>query len=330
MAHEISEVLGRPEVFTAGRPPWHGLGVTVPDNVTAAQALELAHLDWQVEEAPMHMKLGDEFLAVPGKKVTYRRGITDQIVYLGTVGSEYAVIQNRDAFSFLDELADQQAVFESAGAVFSGRRVWALARFRDDMLVGGADRIKRYLLFMNAHDGSMKCRMFFTPVRVVCNNTLSLALGNRADREGIEIRHTGNVRAKVDEAIRVLGIARQTYEEAAVQYEFLLRTPMPLDDAIEYFTRVVPDNQDAKKNTRTENMRERIVENFREGRGAEVASETAWGGYNAVAEYYDHTVYELGNRKQGDRRFNSVLYGHGARMKEKAFKEALKFARAAS
>jgi phage/plasmid-like protein (TIGR03299 family) len=199
MAHEIAIVDGKASMMYTGEPPWHGLGTRLDAPATAAEAIVAAGLDYQVELARLATVDG---IPVPQRKAVIR-GDTQEP--LGVVGNNYVPIQNRHCFNFLDAVvADGGLRYHSTGALGRGGRVWMLAKLPDVLRVGSTDDIvDRFLLLSNAHDGTASLRCFFTPIRVVCANTLALA-HNNGRGEGVAIRHVGDLAGKVRQAQEVM------------------------------------------------------------------------------------------------------------------------------
>lgn len=319
MAHEISSVSGRAEMFSVGQMPWHGLGVNVKEAQTSADAIKLAGLDWLVEQVPLHLPDGSK---VPDRRANIRRRPDGGIHYLGTVGQQYQVIQNDHAFEFFDSVVGQKlAIYHTAGALKEGRKVWILAKLPGEIVVKGHDVTEKFLLLHTSHDGSTTCRMHFTPVRVVCQNTLSAAT-SQAGQDGVSIAHVGRVRDKVDEAVRILGIVNKRYGELEATYNRMAGTVLAHSDARDYFKKVLPAPRVATLEAEKEQelTREELWKAYRSGVGADLSFTTLWGAYNAVTEYFDHIVYRKNaRRQQGEARFNSVLFGSGHVIKQRAY-----------
>ena len=165
MAHMIETM------FSVREKPWHGLGTIVMEAPASAEALKLAGLDWEVVQEPVYT---DNRELIKGYKANVRS--SDRRV-LGVVSDRYKVVQNTDAFSFTDELLGKGVKYETAGSLQEGKKVWLLARLPKEYVIAG-ERISPYLVFSNTHDGSGSVKVAVTPVRVVCNNTLNLALGD--------------------------------------------------------------------------------------------------------------------------------------------------------
>ena len=164
-----------------GERPWHKLGKPLDHPATATEAITAAGLDWSVTLSPCYAGgEGDEvdapkYLPIAGKRAVVR---TDRQLAIGVVGTRYRPIQNTDAFGFFDAVVGEgKAIYETAGSLNDGRRIWMLARVPGDIWVADEDNVKKYLLLCNSHDGGSPLRALFTPIRVVCENTLRAALG---------------------------------------------------------------------------------------------------------------------------------------------------------
>jgi phage/plasmid-like protein (TIGR03299 family) len=208
MAHEVDSMM------FAGEAPWHGLGVRVPHEVTSEEAIRHAGLDWKVATTSVLAVLGGDREPTP---VPRARAVVRQSdgTPLGIVGERYRPIQNAEAFAFFDEVVGEgQAIYHTAGGLNGGRRVWILAKLPGEIRVGGDDVTEKYLLLSNSHDGTSALRMLFTPVRVVCQNTLNIAL-RRGVGQASSIRHTASAPLRIDEARRVLGLSTDFYDEFA-------------------------------------------------------------------------------------------------------------------
>lgn len=178
-------------MYSTREKPWHGLGVVVAEALSSSEALKYAGLDWSVVQEPIFTSLGEE---VSGFRANVRD--TDRKV-LGVVTDRYKVVQNVEAFSFTDEMLGFGVRYETAGSLSEGRKIWLLARLPREYIISG-ERISHYLVFSNTHDGSGSVKVAITPIRVVCNNTLNLALSTA--QRCFTMIHTGNIVDKIEEA----------------------------------------------------------------------------------------------------------------------------------
>ena len=191
-----------------GETPWHGLGREVKYCPTSEEAIKLAGLDWDVVPKPIYDQLGRE---IPGFKVNIRS--TDNQI-LGVVTDKYKAIQNREAFSFTDNLLGNGVTYETAGSLSSGKRVWLLARMEGTLLC--EEKIDPYLVFTTSHDGKGAVRVAITSVRTVCQNTLNLALANASRHWSCS--HMGDINGKLEDARYTLQSAERYMK--ALEEEF--------------------------------------------------------------------------------------------------------------
>lgn len=300
---------GEAEIFTGrNMPAWHGLGVTVKGLLTAKEAVKTAHLDWEVKLGTLHTDGGE---LVNGWARTYR---ADDGRTLGVVGDDrYTIIQNERAFSWFDEVIGKgQAVYDTAGALGQGERVWIQAVLEGQLFVNGQDEISQNVLLINSHDGSKALTVMLTPIRVVCQNTLSLAIRGSKTSHQIKIRHTEKWEVKQNEAQRVLGLTAAYYEDLKGLIELLAATPMNKDGMVKFTRELLPEPKTGEASTRLENRRDEIVSLFDRGTGN--VGENRFDALNAVTEFASHRqlVKKSGNRLE------SVLWGPGSRLVQRA------------
>ena len=225
MAHMIESM------FSVREKPWHGLGTIVMEAPTSAEALRLAGLDWMVEQEPVYTGSNE---MIKGYKANVRS--SDRKV-LGVVSDRYKVVQNTDAFSFTDELLGKGVRYETAGSLQEGKKVWLLARLPKEYVIAG-ERISPYLVFSNTHDGSGSVKVAVTPVRIVCNNTLNLALDNA--KRSFSMIHTGNIHDKIQEAKDTLFMAENYMDSLGIEFEQLRRQKMTDAQVREYIELLLP------------------------------------------------------------------------------------------
>lgn len=268
-------------MFSTREKPWHGLGTVVEEAPASADALRLAGLDWNVVQKDIFTNHGK----VDGYKANVR-DIDNQV--LGVVTDRYKVIQNVDAFAFTDELLGEGVRYETAGSLQGGRKVWLLARLPREYIISG-ERITPYLVFSNTHDGSGAVRVAITPVRVVCNNTLNLAL-NTASRS-FSMIHAGDIRGKINEARQTLFMADTYMEHLGKEFEHLRKVKLTDQQVKEYIEVLLPIEKDASmlaaKNTRR--LREDLRARYYDAPDLKnVGGNNAYRFINAVSDFATH------------------------------------------
>lgn len=206
MAHNIyyNEQSEKHSFFSVKEKAWHNLGQIVQDYPTSAEAIHHAGLDYEVEKRKLFTPaLEDTNIEVPNYFSTIR---TDNNTVLGVVGKDYQIIQNRDAFSFFDSIVGGDGIlYETAGALGKGERIFITAKLPNYIRVGNDDLIEKYLFLTTSHDGSGSITAAFTPIRIVCANTLNAAL--RTQTNTVRIRHTSNAKQRLEQAHKVMGIS---------------------------------------------------------------------------------------------------------------------------
>jgi len=323
MAHELSiRKDGKVEAMFAGTKPWHGLGTMVQELQQPQEALKLAGLDWKVEPRPLFLADGSQ---VPDKVAMTR---TDTNGYLGTVGTSFKPVQNEEQANFIEALLGTgEATVECVGALRGGRRTFWTCKLPQNLKVTDGDEVERYLILCNGHDGSLAFRAFWSPIRVVCANTLNAALSGVKD--GVVFYHFLNVGKRIDEARSILRIANQYYDDLATKFQAMLAASINEKEFKLYLDEVFPMTaEETPAGKLVQKTRDQVTTNFHYGRGADVAGRTAWGAYNAVTEYVCHQKRQLkaDESTKADRRFENILLGNGKDLQQKAFDKALELA----
>lgn len=218
-------------MFYTRTKPWHGLGVQVHEAPESKDALRLAGLDWKVYQREVYTDSG---IKIEGYRANVRN--TDNKV-LGVVTERYKIVQNEEAFSFTDALLGKGVRYETAGSLQEGKKVWLLARLPKEYIISG-EQISPYLVFSNSHDGSAAVRVAVTPIRVVCNNTLNLALST-AKRSWAMV-HTGNIKGKIHEAQETLFMAENYMSKLGKEFEELKRQKLSERQVKEYIELLLP------------------------------------------------------------------------------------------
>jgi phage/plasmid-like protein (TIGR03299 family) len=305
MSHGITS---SDHMFSVRSMPWHGLGVVLDEYPASIdEALERAGLAWKVSHGDVLVvrtpagtdQLGGErpaeLIAARGFKANIR---ADTGEVLGIVSDEYEVVDNRDAFRFLDALIGSELRFETAGGLWGGRRVWALARLPEHVELGG-DPSATYLYVANSHDGSMAVTAAATPIRIVCANTLGAALrrsdhGPAAQRT-FRFRHTGNLQAKFAEARQVLGMTINYQREFKALADRIAGEPIPvwaMERRVLRHLWTVDEDLGPVARANRERTIEQVVAIIRGHGGAGDTTGnspgTKWAAFNAIAEHLDH------------------------------------------
>jgi phage/plasmid-like protein (TIGR03299 family) len=323
MAHEIDMSNNRANVFVTGEAAWHRLGVNVSQAQSSDEAIKLAGLDWDVIQLGVQAvnAVGDGTIEIPGHYANVR---SDTKAPLAVVSEWYRPFQNREAFDFMDSIVGEKlAMFETAGSLKGGRTVWMLARIPKDLRAGGDDVTHPYILLTNTHDGTRALRMIPTAIRVVCWNTLTLALSTSCRTEGIAIPHFDNLEQRVKEARDRLGIIVRRLDQYETEMVALKSRKLVREELATYFADV------AFKAAESEKGRKKILENLAEcmehpTNTVDGMQGTAWGAYNTVSLYADHRKKVLGTGARGDdNRLSSIWFGAANTMKQDAYKRAL-------
>ena len=270
-------------MFYVREMPWHGLGTRVAEAPSSKDALRLAGLDWKVVQEPI-LTVRNE--VVPGFKANIRD--RDHNV-LGVVTDRYKIIQNDEAFAFTDALLGEGVRYETAGSLQNGRRVWILAHMPREYIIMG-EHISPYLLFSNTHDGSGAIKVCLTPIRVVCNNTLNLAL-NTAKRSWSMI-HTGDVNAKMREAYDTLFTAEKYMAELGKEFDRLRSIELTDSQVRDYIEILLPLDEKPTpiqiKNTKK--LREDLGMRYYKAPDLVGIGNNAYRFMNAVSDFATHAA----------------------------------------
>ncbi len=281
-------------MFSVREKPWHGLGTVVHEAVTSREALTLAGLDWEVRQEPIIYK---------GQNSGYFMNIrsTDDKV-LGVVGSRYKPVQNVDAFDFVDGLIGEGVTYETAGSLNSGKRIWLLAKMPDVRILD--EVVEPFMCLTNSHDGFSSLKVCMTPVRVVCQNTINLAL--RSAKRSWNGRHTGSLESKMAAAKETLGLAREYMSSLSKTAEELYKIKVSPKDFSILQEKLFPITEDMTKRKEESQilLREQLkyaweIDDLGNIRG------TGWGFINAVA---DMSTHKPPARKTANYQENAFMY----------------------
>lgn len=325
MSHDLMNRNGTTAMFCVGdrNSAWHRLGQRTPNAVTWEKAVELADLNWTVVKKQLYARnpLG-KVVDVPVFG-TFR---TDDGVFLGSVGEGYQLIQNKDQFTFVDSFleAANGAHYESAGALGNGERIWCLARIPEaDYNIDGGDEHKAFIMVANSHDGSLAYTMKLVDTRVVCANTLAVAI--RENGAAFKIKHTVSAAARMKEALAIMGQVKLQAVGLKQKMERLASRQLSRESVEHILDRLFPKPKDEKANqTRHDNTVAEVLSLYEanDRNAFPSVKGTAYNLLNAVTEYTDHLRTARGNGSKPEQiavaRAESALFGSGERLKTQA------------
>jgi phage/plasmid-like protein (TIGR03299 family) len=311
MGHNLEIRNGKASIAYAGETPWHKLGQKLDEAFDAATALKKGGLNFTVEK--VGIKTND------GKAIENRFALrrTDTQDVLGIVTDFYQPLQNREAFSFFDGVFGKgKARYEVAGVLGKGEKVWLLAKLPGDFTVGREDLVGKWLLLSNGHDTAEPVRAKFTPIRVVCQNTLSAAL--RGTESEVRIQHIGNVQGKLEIAGKLMKQAGVYFDEMQVRFNAFLKHPLKENQVRQYASLVLGENgaRFEELSTIGQKQVEEIQKLHDTGAGHDIKGVrgSLWGAYNAVTEFVDH--------KRTDKDLGYLVHGRGFQLKQRAYQVA--------
>lgn len=270
-------------MFYTREKPWHGLGTMVAEAPNSKDALRLAGLNWKVLQEPVYTENKE---LIQGYKANVRD--TDRKV-LGVVTDRYKVIQNEEAFAFTDTLLGKGVRYETAGSLQEGRRVWMLARLPREFIIGG-ERISPYMVFSNTHDGSGAVKTALTPIRVVCNNTLNLAL--RTAKRSWSMIHTGDISGKIEEAKNTLLLADEYMTALGQEFENLRKIKLSERQVQDYIKILLPmeENYTLQQKRGIEKLREDMRMRYFDALDLKDVGNNGYRFVNAVSDFATHST----------------------------------------
>ena len=270
-------------MFYTREKPWHGLGTMVAEAPNSKDALRLAGLNWKVLQEPVYTENKE---LIQGYKANVRD--TDRKV-LGVVTDRYKVIQNEEAFAFTDTLLGEGVRYETAGSLQEGRRVWMLARLPREFIIGG-ERISPYMVFSNTHDGSGAVKTALTPIRVVCNNTLNLAL--RTAKRSWSMIHTGDISGKIEEAKNTLLLADEYMTALGQEFENLRKIKMSEKQVLDYIKILLPmeENYSLLQKRGVEKLRADMKMRYFDAPDLKGVGNNGYRFVNAVSDFATHST----------------------------------------
>lgn len=318
-------------MFYTGNDPWHRIGKKLDNPATAAEAIEAAGLNWEVDVETVHLSDGTDT-----KKFATVRHDNKDIFAVGLT-SRYKPLQNIDAFKFFDGVVgDGQAIYHTAGSLNGGRIVWILAKLDGQLVLesgGDTDLADKYIMLSNSHDGTRGVDMRFVVKRVVCMNTFRLAFSDGANNLSAKYRHTNNIMNRIVQTRELLGLSDVYYANFMKQAEALIDTNDFNSDY--YFSSVLGlDLDDAEEMASLRSRPYYDIKSLYDGQGygsdLKTASRTLYGAFNAVSQYVEHDKPIKGGIIDADeiinKRLSSSFFGRGAVLEQNAWKQAVRMA----
>lgn len=296
----------------SNKPAWHKMGTVFPGRLSPLRVFVegIGHRD--ILEVPVML----DGLALPGQKGLVALTAKGAKVPLSVVGQGYGLLKSETMYRILDGVYGGEAVVETAGTLRNGQREWVLVA-RESWSVVNGDKVLTYDLWVNRHDGSGCFELHRTNVRVVCQNTLKLAVasGNRV----FGVKHTKNIQQSIAAALDILGYVDHLQEKQKLAINAMARTEMTANEAGKMFNVLLGIQEGVKSSTRVENQAEELNRLFKHGTGN--MGKTRWDALNSVTEYVDHgrSSRVTEGRDESEVRFESVLMGSGDALKARAF-----------
>lgn len=338
MSHQVENM------FSVKHVPWHGLGKIIADAPSVKKGIIDAGLDWTTEETELlRQDVIQERLdnyqnyVMPDGKIDYKklfnRATVDEDAKcwyrstdrstLGVVGHKSFPLQNELAFEFFQSFIDNnEAQLETAGSLAGGRKIWVLAQLnKDPLVIKGQDAVRQYLMLSNSHDGTQAVRVGYTPIRIVCANTLAMA-HKAKDSQLIRLRHSQDVEINLESVKNIIDAASRSFKATAEQMRALANKNINQEDLKKYVKEVFAfKDEDDDMSTRSFNILTAVMDNFEAGKGHELAGTTWWGAYNAVSEYLN---YSRGHNPES--RLQSLWFGQNFKTNHDALKLAVELA----
>lgn len=295
-------------MFSASRiTPWHGLGTVIDEAPTSKEALKLAGLDWEVQPFPLYTGMDKNKLkleAIPNMMANIR---TSDGKIMGHVTGKYKLVQNTEAFDFTDALLGEGVKYETAGSLQSGK-VWMLAKLPETEIVN--EKHEQYLVFSNSFDGKGSIRVVMTDVRVVCQNTLSLAL--KGAKRSWSLVHMGNMDQKLEEARRTLDLSIKYNEMFKQEALHLVESKVSEQDFENFIGKFIPFNDEMSKLQieRAKEKQERFKEIYFNAPDLSLIRGTKWGVLQAASDFVTHTPSYRSTDTYQENLFDSFMTGN--------------------
>ncbi|SHK82031.1 DUF932 domain-containing protein [Chryseobacterium polytrichastri] len=347
MAHQLNfnNRTGKYSFFSVKEKAWHNLGQVVEEYPTSEEAIKFAGIDYEVEKSPLFtkvseikemdevMELTDSELEVPDYFANIR---TDNNMVLGVVGKDYQIVQNHEAFVFFDSIVGggNGIFYETAGALGDGERIFITAKLPDYIRVGNGDDVtEKYIFLTTSHDGSGSITAAFTPIRIVCQNTLNASLRNMSNV--VRIRHTAGAKQRLDDAHKVIGLANMLSNELEAVFNHWAKINVNDKEMKKLIQLALCPNKETFDHLQKGNFDElsTVFKNsvddafmyamMSDTQQMETTKGTLFGAYNAVTGYYQNVK----NYKNDEAKLQSIVLGGTAQLKsQKTFDLCEKFA----
>lgn len=285
--------------------PWHGQGTMVQEAPTSAEALHLAGLDWTVDQTPVYT---DSSIEIPGYKAN-RRSSDGSI--LGIVSDRYKIVQNTEAFEFTDAIVGETengvVKYETAGSLCGGRKIWLLAKMPVQKVLD--DDVEPYMFFSNSHDGSGAIKVGMTPIRIVCNNTLNMALAGA--KRSWSTKHVGDMKSKLEEAKMCLSMADKYMQNLDIEADRLANAKLYKEQIDEILEEMFPidDNDTDRKKRNVEDIKQSYYACWLQPDIAKFMN-TAWGAVNAMSDFVSHSAPKRNTKNFNENRWGKIMDGH--------------------
>lgn len=327
MAHELHrDANGKTSFAYVGEKAWHGLGQCLSPNSPIPVWIEEAGFNYDILGTPVcgqvdkEGDLGSQIITLPGRQLLYR---SDTLAGLSVVSDSYNIVQPREVLQFYEDLVETGGfTLETAGVMFGGKRMFALAKTNEAVEVVDGDPVKGYLLLSTSCDGSLATSARFTSIRVVCNNTLTMAIRNCNNEEQKKISIPHSRQFNPNDVKDQLGLAQSTFDHFLGDMRMLAKRKLTKREEVEVLIRIFGDPTKALEDQAAgpANLMKQVHKLYSgDGMGADLCKGTAWGMLNAVTEMTDHHT----GHKTYDARMDSALFGQNAKLKEAARDELL-------
>jgi len=311
MSHEIYE-----QSFVGSTPAWHGIGTVLGRGFSAEEAVKYGGLDFEVEKLPLFTQDGQQVDRFATVRTDLSLDNPDRI--LGIVGASYNIVQNKSVFSFFDEVVEtDQAIYDAVGALHAGKQIFITAKIPLDFYVA-KDLFETYIVLTAGHTGMHALRVFCSAVRVVCQNTLNMAL--KQTKLSVSLRHTRNVHDRLLEAPAILGLVDSKFRETQSLFQELANRPITVPLFNQYVEELFPSDN---PNTRTLAHRESVTMLLDDPLNATPGIKHTWySAHQSLVQYVDHNK----PLRAGRDRFEDMMFGSGSNLKTRAVNLAVKYA----